>query len=114
MRESTAYTGAVEAYDYECVLAERDTVSTSHKHAPEIGVMPGAGVKFTLVVGNEYESRRNFSVVPRANEIPRLELGVSIRSRLTPEGSSRIARSNALFAKTITKLLQLMKPFSLN
>lgn len=113
VRESTAYTGGNESYDFECVKMEEDVVSTSHRESPLVGIMPGTAVKCTLVMGNEYGTRRNYSLSPRPNECTHVTMENVLKRRLTVEAMNRIARSNERFAKTILMLLELIKPYSL-
>lgn len=110
-RESTAYVGSLETYDYESVLVEEDEVSESYKNAPDEGVL--SYPKYTLVLGNQYGDLKNFSHNVRPHEVTHLELFKAIESRLTTESKERIFRSNERFQKNVYTLLRLIKPFSL-
>jgi len=112
-RESTIFTGSSDTYDFDCVLAEMDTSSESYRQAPEVGVVPGnSGVKYTLVVGNDYGNRRYFSSVPRPREVSHVNFVYSLNHRITKEAKERIERGNERFHKTVFQLLMLIKPFS--
>ncbi len=112
-KESTVYTGSVESYDFETVLASRDEVSDSYLQAPTLGVLPGAGVKYTLVMGNEYGDKREYSRIPRPDEVAHVDLIQALTSRLSAEATKRVLDSNERFAHTIFKLLRLVRPLSL-
>jgi hypothetical protein len=112
-RESAVYAAASENFDYECVLVEKDDCTTAYSNTPELGVVPGpAGVKFTLVFGNEYGTRKLFSHVPRPQEITHIELSKTLRSRATTECLERFKDVNPSFRKTVGTLLNLIKPYS--
>jgi hypothetical protein len=116
VRESTVYTGTFDTFDYECVLAELDAVSESSKNAPDVGDIPPAsgGVKFTLVMGNEYGNRTLFSHMPRPTEVSHLELIGTLANRITDEAKDRAERCNARFSNTVFTLLRLVRPLSLS
>ena len=115
VRESSVYTGIEDSFDYECVLAQLDKQSESCEQAPDMADMPtsSSGVKFTLVMGNEYGNRKLFSHVPRPDEVSHLELCEAVSSRITSEASERIDRCNVRFQKTVYTLLRLINPLSL-
>ena len=115
VRESSAYTGIEDGFDYECVLAQLDKNSESYEHAPDVAEIPpsSSGVKFTLVMGNEYGDRRLFSHVPRPDEVSHLELCTAMTSRITPEAGERVDRCNVRFQRTVFTLLRLINPLSL-
>ena len=113
-KEATAYACFTEANEYECVLAELDHVSISYQNTPELGISPGpGGLKYTLVFGNEYGTRKKFSHAPRPDEIPHLELVRVLVKRATAECSARMQRTNERFNKTVLTLLILLRPYSL-
>lgn len=115
VRESSIYTGIEDGFDYECILAQIDKNSESYEHAPDVAEIPqsSSGVKFTLVMGNEYGDRRLFSHVPRPNEVSHLELCTAMISRITPEAGDRVDRCNVRFQRTVYTLLRLINPLSL-
>jgi hypothetical protein len=105
----------MEKYDYECVLAEHDSVTAAYTNTPALGVVPvPSGMKFTLVFGNEYGNRKLFSHVPRPNEITHVGLSHCLVSRVTPECLERMSHTNQKFQKTVNTLLSLLKPYSLS
>ena len=112
VRESSIYTCPGETFDYECILVEKDQVSVSYNNTPELGLVPGPGVKYTLVFGNEYGDRKLFSHVPRPNELSHLDLSRTMTARTTPEAMQRFNRVNQRFRKTVETLLLLIKPYS--
>lgn len=113
VRESTAYLGNADTYDYECVLAELDSCSESARNAPDVGSIRGkSGVKYTLVLGNEYGDKRHFSHTPRPNEITHVDFLKSLTSRLTEESVERIKMGNERFHQTVYNVLKLLKPCS--
>ena len=109
-RESCVYTGVGDPYDYECVLVEKDVVSESHMNSPEEALMPGAGGRFSLVMGNEYDTVEGFSHKPRPNEQVRVSIVDAMSSRLTEEASDRISRIEGSFEDTVLTLLRLVRP----
>ena len=114
-RESTAYLCVGEAFDYECLLVEKDIVSESFRSAPGSTPITGVGpaaAKYTLVFGNEYGNRRGFDNKPRPTEVSHIELATAIGSRLTPEARERIDLCNELFQQTVFTLLSLVRPLS--
>lgn len=115
VRESSVYTGLEDSFDFECVLAQLDKKSESYEQAPDVADIPpsSSGVKFTLVMGNEYGNRKLFSHVPRPEEVSHLELCVAIASRITSEAGERVERCNVRFQKTVYTLLHLINPLSL-
>ena len=116
VRESSVYTGLEDCFDFECVLAELDRQSESFLQAPDVADIPASssGIKFTLVMGNEYSDRRLFSHVPRPEEVSHLEICTAMTSRITPESAERVERCNVRFQKTVYTLLRLMNPLSLS
>jgi hypothetical protein len=116
VRESSAYTGAEDGFDFECVLAETDSTSESFLHAPEV-VSPFPtctnGIKFLLVFGNEYGTKTRFSGKPRPDEVSHLELAGAMASRTTAEARERMQRCNAQFQNTVHTLLRMTNPLSL-
>lgn len=115
VRESTTYSCPGETFDYECVLAEHDEVTTAYTNTPELGIVPApAGVKFTLVFGNEYGDRKLYSHVPRPNEVPHIGLSYTLQSRVTLECMERQKHTNQKFQKTVNTLLSLIRPYSLS
>ena len=113
VKESTVYTGAIESYDYECILAESDKMSDSCRNATIAGQLPGDGIKFTNVMGYEYGTKKDFSLVPRPDELTHITMTAALESRLTKEANERISRVNARFADALTSLLKQLRLFSL-
>ena len=116
VRESSVYTGLDDCFDFDCVLAQLDRKSESYERAPDVADIPSStsGVKFTLVICNEYGERRHFSHVPRLNECSHLELSAAMTSRITPEVAERVERCNVRFQKTVYTLLRLINPLALS
>lgn len=114
VRESTSYACPGESFDFECVLAERDEVSLSFQNTPELGNAPGpdGGILYSLVVGNEYGNKKNFSHALRPNEKAHVEFSKTLENRLTPEAMMRVKRVNQRFQKTVYTLLSLIKVYS--
>ncbi len=113
VKETTVYTGAIESYDYECVFAESDALSSSCKLSTVAGGAPGSGVKFTNVMGNEYGTKKDYSLEPRPDEVTHITLAAALQSRLTSEAVERINRVNSRFADSVTSLLKQLRLFSL-
>jgi hypothetical protein len=113
VKETTVYTGAVEAFDYECVLAEKDALSDSCRRATVSGSVDGNGVKYTLVMGNEYNTKKEFALSPRPDELTHVTIAASLQNRLTEEAKERIERVNGRFAETIALLLRQLRLFSM-
>ena len=85
LRETCAYAAPEESYDYECVLAERDVVSTSYLNAPDLGFVDGdeATVKFMLVFGNEYGTKGDqYSHKLRVNEQGHIEMCRAVKNKV--------------------------------
>ncbi len=85
MRETCVYSAPEESYDYECVLAERDVVSTSYLNAPDLGFVDGNEntVKFMLVFGNEYGTKGDeYSNKLRVNEQGHIELCSAVKNKV--------------------------------
>lgn len=115
VRETSTYTCPQETYDYECVLAEADHISESHRLTSEfnLGFAPG-GVKYLLVYGNEYgNNKKKFHLIPRPDEVSHIELWRAMSSRITAEAQERLMRINQRFQKTLYTFLYLVKPHSL-
>lgn len=104
-RESSCYTGGIDTFDFDCVLAENDEFSESNMNSPGTGSIMGAGIKYTLVLGNEYGSKKIFSNEPRASEVAHLTIREAMRSRQTIEAGDRASRTNGRFEKTVYTLL---------
>ncbi len=115
VRESSVYSCPGETFDYECVLAEHDEVTTAYINTPTLGfVTAPSAVKFTLVFGNEYGTRKLFSHVPRPKELSHIGLSQALALRVTPECLFRQGQTNQKFQKTVNTLLTLVKPYSLS
>ncbi len=115
VRETTTYTCPGEDFAYECVLAEADEISQSHKDCPELPLVPGEiGLKFALVFGNEYKEKKKFSHMLRPNEVTHIELIRTLSNRVTPECTKRYNEINQRFQKTVYTLLSLVRPYSLS
>ena len=113
VREAGAYAGGDDAFDYECVLVEKDVVSDSHVKSPDDPMLPGAGARYTLVMGNEYGNVEEFSHKPRPNEKVRVDLLDAMDARLTDEAKERVLRTNGGFEDTVLTLLRLVRPLVL-
>ena len=111
------YTGVEDlgSYDYECVLAQLDKVSESYIQAPDVGDIPcsSSGVKFTLVIGNVYGDKDDFSPVPRPGESSHLGVLGAVGSRISVEASDRADRCNIRFQRTVYTLLNLINPLAM-
>lgn len=115
-RESTVYTCPTEENEYECILVERDEVTVAYQNTPELGIAPGPdGIQYALVIGNEYGRRKNlFSPLLRPGEEKQLDLKRSLKKRLSPEAVERIGRVNQRFRKTIYRLLEMLRLYTLS
>ncbi len=111
-RESTAHVGGLDTFNMESILAENDYSSTSSLHAPNVGTLPGSGVKYTLVMGNEYGSSRSYSLAPRPDEVSHVTVAAALNSRVMPETQERIQNANTRFEKNVYNFLRIIKPFS--
>ena len=112
-RESTVYMIPGECFDYECILVEKDTASSSYLNCTELGIIEAtAATKFSQVHGNIYGDEQEFSHELRPREECHISLLQAIDSRLTPAAKKRIGRSDERFCRTATSLLQLIRPFS--
>lgn len=114
VRESTVYACVAESLDYECVLVERDEVSLSFQNTPELGFAPGPdhGILYSLVHGNEYGTRKTFSLALRPDEKAHVDWSKTLQRRLTPEAMARMKRVSQRFQKTVYTLLSLIKVYS--
>ena len=104
-RESSCYTGGIDTFDFDCILAEKDEFSESNVNSPGTGTIEPPGVKYTLVMGNEYGSKKVFSNEPRRSEIAHMTIREAMQSRQTVEASERAQRTNGRFEKTVYTLL---------
>lgn len=113
-RESTAYAGGLDVFNMECILAEIDSESTSHRNAEGVGLLESPGVKFSLVMGNEYgkHKQQKYSHALRPNETSHYELLATMRNRLTTETARRLEEESVRFEKTVYEFLALVRPFS--
>jgi hypothetical protein len=114
LRESTAFAGGLDTFNMECLLAELDTASKSYVNARNVGVLGGSGVKYTLVLGNEYGSTKAFSTNPRPDEVSHVAIVPTMSQRAATETFERIQRENVRFEKSVYQFLTLIKPFSFN
>jgi hypothetical protein len=112
MRETTAYYGGLDSFNFDCVLAELDSESFSHVYAKEVGSIGPPGVKFSLVMGNEYGMGKKFLHALRPNEVSHCELLLTMLNRITSETSERYERVNVRFEKAVYYFLRLVKPIS--
>eukprot|EP01041_Mallomonas_annulata_P000234 gene234-423_t len=101
VRETSAFTGNGENFDFETILAEMDNASTSYRNAEAEGILPGQGVKFTNVMGNEYGDKSNHSIKPRPGESTHLSLSMALSKTLMPEALKRIQRTNKTDNKSV-------------
>lgn len=114
IRETCLYTCPDENFEFECVLAESDESSITYVETPDLGLLPGAGVKYLLVFGNEYGTKKKeYSHTPRPNEETHMTLWKSIEKKVTTEALGRYKESNVRLEKTVNVLLSLIKPYSL-
>ena len=112
-RESTAFAGGLDTFNMECILAELDEESLSHKHASDVGTLDFPGVKFSLVMGNEYgKHKQHFSHALRPDETSHYELSATMQNRINPETAKRIQCENVRFEKAVYEFLSLVRPFS--
>jgi hypothetical protein len=104
----------MRAFNMECILAEIDAESTSHKYAESVGQLEAPGVKFSLVMGNEYGKHKmtKYSHALRPDETSHYELLSTMQNRITPETASRIREESVQFEKTVFEFLSLVRPFS--
>lgn len=109
LRESSCYTGGIDNYDFDCVLGELDEFSESNMNSPGTGAIEPPGVKYTLVLGNEYGSKKVFSNTPRRGEVAHVTIRQSMSTRQTPEADERAARTNGRFEKTVLTLIRAMR-----
>lgn len=105
VRESSCYTGCIDTFDYDCVLAESDDHSDSCKNSPDTGAIASPGVKYTLVLGNEYGSKRAFSNEPRRFQEAHMTIRDAMQSRQTLEAGERANRTNGRFENAVYTLL---------
>jgi hypothetical protein len=112
IRETTAFYGGLDSFNYDCVLAEVDSESFSHIYAQGVGMIDPPGVKFSLVLGNEYGMKKKFLHTLRPNEVSHCELLLTMLNRMTPETSERYQRVNVRFEKAVYHFLRLVKPIS--
>lgn len=117
VRESAVYTGGGDLglFDFECVLAEVDKMSESCMQASDVGDIPSSssGVKFTLVIGNAYGDKEDFSTMPRVGESSHLGILGAVNSRISPEAVDRVHRCNVRFQRTVYTLLSLINPLAM-
>ena len=113
VRETSAYTGGDDVYDYENVLVEKDVVSETHIKCPDEPMLPGAGARFTLVKGNDYGNVEDFSHEARPGEKVRVSVLDAMSTRLTDEAKERVIRTNGGFEDTVLTLLRLVRPLVL-
>lgn len=113
VRETAAYTGG-DTFDFEAVVAEADKDSISYQHAPNQGELPGSGIKFTVVFGNEYGDKSAYSSEPRPGEVTHLSLTEALSRQVMPEVKYRISRTNVRFQKAVLTLLKVVRPLSLS
>lgn len=111
-RESTVYAGGLDTFNMDSILAEIDDESISHKHSPDVGHIDSPGVKFSLVMGNEYGSKQKYSHDMRPDEVSHIDLMTTMLSRVMPETIDRLNRENVKFEKAVFNFLRLVRPFS--
>lgn len=112
IRETTAFYGGLDTFNYDCVLAEIDAESFSHIYASDVGQIDYPGVKFSLVMGNEYGMTKKYLHSLRPNEVSHCELFLTMLTRIIPETTERYNRVNVRFEKAVYYFLRLVKPFS--
>jgi hypothetical protein len=114
IRETCLYTCPGEHFEFECILAETDDISTTYVETPELGLLPGSGVKYLLVFGNEYGTKKQeYSHKPRPGEETHIVLWKSFEKKVTAEALERYKGASLRLEKTVNILLSLMKPYSL-
>lgn len=113
-RETSAYMGNLDTFDYECILAELDEKSMSYKNAPDVGTLEAPAIKYTLVMGNEYGSKKGFLHVPRPNEVSHCDIKNAMAERVMPYTLQRIYDENVRLEKTVFSTLRMLRPFSCN
>lgn len=89
-----------------------DAESFSHIYASDVGNIAPPGVKFSLVMGNEYGMSKKYSHALRPNEVSHCELLLTMLNRVTPETTDRYNRVNVRFEKAVYYFLRLVKPIS--
>jgi hypothetical protein len=115
VRESTVYSAPFEENEYDCVLIERDEVTTTFVGTPDLGPAPGPeGIQYGLVLGNEYGRRSLFSPILRPNEERHMDLSRCLARRVTTEALQRSKEINQRFRETVYTLLSLLKVYSLS
>ena len=87
LRETCVYTAPEQSFDFECILAERDAVSSSYLNAPDLGLLEGGetddAVKYCLVFGNEYGTKGdNYSHKLRVGEQSHVELWRAAKNKV--------------------------------
>lgn len=112
LRESTAFIGGLDVFNYECLLAELDADSQSKLHSPNVGELEAPGVKYSLVMGDEYGSKPKFNLALRPNEVSHIDIKLSMTNRMTAETVVRIDEQNVRFEKAIFQFLRMVRPFS--
>jgi hypothetical protein len=113
-RETTTYSGGLDQFNFDCILAELDEESQSQKHSPQVGHLDSPAVKFSLVMGNEYGMKKKFTHNLRPDEVSHYDLITTMNSRVTPETKERYVRHDPRFEKTVHDLLKLVRPLSFN
>lgn len=117
VRESAVYTGGenLGLFDFECVLAEVDKMSESCIQACDVGDIPSSssGVKFTLVIGNAYGDKEEFSSKPRVGESSHLGILGAVDSRISAEAMDRVHRCSVRYQRTVYTLLNLINPLAM-
>ena len=113
-RETSAYMGNIDTFDYDCVLAELDEKSVSCKNAPDVGGLEFPAVKYTLVMGNEYGNKKGFLHTPRPNEVSHCNVKNAMVSRVMPYTLQRVSEENVCFEKTVFTILRLLRPITCN
>jgi hypothetical protein len=109
VRESTVYTGGIDSFDFDCILAEVDASSKSSLHAPGVGALAPPGVKFTVVRGNDYGESKTFSDVPRFGEISHLTIRRAMGNIQTDAADTRALRTSGRFERSVFLLLKLTR-----
>lgn len=109
VRESSVYTGGIDTFDFDCVLAEVDALSKSSVEAPGAGALPPPGVKFTNVRGNDCGDSKTFSDAPRFGEISHLSIRRAMGSTQTEAADERAVRTSGRFERTVFLLLKLTR-----
>lgn len=113
-RESNVYCGAHATVEFDCILAQMDKFSNSFIRAKQEDILTSSssGVKYLLIMGNEYNSKKEFSLEPRPSEVTHVDLIKTLQRRITKDALINIEQCDERFHQAVNSLLRLIKPFS--